>query len=71
MRIYVSFFRDESGATAIEYALVGGLISIACIGTMSTVGNTLLRFYNAIQTALAGALCVGSLMINGGHSIKF
>ena len=56
MRICVSFFRDESGATAIEYALVGSLISVACIGVMSTVGNTLVLFYTAVQTALIGAL---------------
>ena len=33
--------RDERGATAIEYALIAGLISIAAITAMSTMGNTL------------------------------
>ena len=56
MQIFVRFFRDESGVSAIEYALVGGIISIACIGAMSTIGDTLLGFYIAIQTALVGAL---------------
>jgi len=42
MRTFVlRFLEDESGVTAIEYALVGGLISVACIGAVTAVGNTL------------------------------
>lgn len=56
MRIFLlRFFRDESGATAIEYALVGSVISVACIGAMTMVGNNLLRIYTAITTALNAA----------------
>jgi Flp pilus assembly pilin Flp len=29
MQIFVRFFKDESGVTAIEYSLVAGLISVA------------------------------------------
>jgi pilus assembly protein Flp/PilA len=50
------FLEDESGVTAIEYALVCGLISVACIGAVTTVGNTLLTVYNGITAALAPAL---------------
>lgn len=50
------FFEDESGVTAIEYALVGGLISVACIGAVTAVGNTLLTVYTGITAALAIAL---------------
>jgi pilus assembly protein Flp/PilA len=56
MQILVSFFRDDFGATAIEYALVCGLISAACIGAISTVGNSVSAIYTAIQTALGAAL---------------
>jgi pilus assembly protein Flp/PilA len=54
--LLLRFFEDESGVTAIEYALVGGLISVACIGAMTTVGNSLLVIYTAISTALTPAL---------------
>ena len=50
------FLEDESGVTAIEYALVCGLISVACISAVTTVGNTLLTVYNGITAALAPAL---------------
>jgi len=56
MQTFVSFFRDESGVTAIEYALVGGLISVACIGAITTVRNSLLAIYTAIHAALGAAL---------------
>lgn len=35
------FFRDEGGATAIEYALIAALISVAVIAAMSTLGDAL------------------------------
>jgi pilus assembly protein Flp/PilA len=55
MQIFVCFFRDESGTTAIEYALVCSLISVTCIGAVTTVGNTLLAIYNSLVTAFAAA----------------
>ncbi|MGE7369731.1 Flp family type IVb pilin [Neorhizobium sp. NPDC001467] len=39
MRLIRAFLCDESGATAIEYALIGGLISIAVISGASALGN--------------------------------
>jgi pilus assembly protein Flp/PilA len=50
------FLEDESGVTAIEYALVCGLISVACIGAVTAVGNTLRTVYAGITAALAAAL---------------
>ncbi|HXY59461.1 MAG TPA: Flp family type IVb pilin [Methylocystis sp.] len=34
-----AFWRDECGATAIEYALVASLIAIAAIAAMKSVGS--------------------------------
>jgi pilus assembly protein Flp/PilA len=34
-------FRDESGATAIEYGLIAALIAVAIIGAATTVGTNL------------------------------
>lgn len=54
--IFARFAGDVFGATAIEYSLVASLISVACIGAMAAVGNSLLGYYTAINTALVGAL---------------
>ena len=36
-----AFVRNESGATAIEYALIGAIITIGTIAAMTTIGTTL------------------------------
>lgn len=46
--------KDESGATAIEYGLIAGLISVVLITVMGTVGTGLTTRFNAIGTALTG-----------------
>jgi pilus assembly protein Flp/PilA len=42
-------FRDESGATAIEYALIAGLIAIAIVGAVTALGTTLSTKFNNIS----------------------
>lgn len=44
--------RDQRGATAIEYALIGTLIAIACIGGMAAAGNSLEDYWNALAAAV-------------------
>ncbi|MCB1424216.1 MAG: Flp family type IVb pilin, partial [Notoacmeibacter sp.] len=34
-----TFIMDESGATAIEYGLLAALISVAIMGTLTTLGT--------------------------------
>ena len=52
------FCEDESGATAIEYGLIAALVSVAAIGALTTMGNTLNTMFgtvsNAMNTATAG-----------------
>lgn len=33
------FIRDEKGATALEYALIAGLIAVAVIGGLTAIGD--------------------------------
>jgi len=47
-----AFLRDESGATAIEYGLIAGLISVVIIVVLTTVGTNLEAKFQAIATAL-------------------
>jgi pilus assembly protein Flp/PilA len=39
---FVSFLRDTSGATAIEYALIAGGIALVIIAAVNTIGGQVL-----------------------------
>jgi len=52
MSLLARFARDVSGATAIEYSLVGGLISIVIVTAASTIGATIQGTFNGIAHAL-------------------
>ena len=41
MKLLKEFIQNESGATAIEYGLIVGLISIAIVGSATTMGSEL------------------------------
>lgn len=51
----MKFFKDESGATAIEYGLIAALIAIAIIAALSFVGTELGEAYNAVGKTLDNA----------------
>ena len=44
------FRHDEDGATAIEYALVAGLISIVIIAAVTSIGETLSESFSEVQS---------------------
>ncbi len=46
------FLRDESGATAIEYGLIVAVLSLAIVGGVSQVGNSLEAMWNSAATTL-------------------
>ena len=47
MNILKRFAKDESGATAIEYGLIAGLISVVIITVLTSVGSKLnVKFQN-------------------------
>jgi pilus assembly protein Flp/PilA len=46
------FQNDESGATAIEYGLIAGFVSIAIIASLKLIGPQLSRIFGAIKDAL-------------------
>ncbi len=45
-------FHDESGVTAIEYSLIAALISVAAIGTLTSLGTSLANVFNLVTTTL-------------------
>jgi pilus assembly protein Flp/PilA len=46
-------FRDEAGATAIEYGLIAALIAVAAIVGMQALGSTLQGTFNNVSTKMA------------------
>ena len=46
------FARNESGATAIEYGLIAGLISVVIIAAVTTIGTSLLAKFTAVGAGL-------------------
>ena len=48
----IRFLRDESGATAIEYALIASFIAMVIIASITLVGNNLSPIFNAVAAAL-------------------
>ena len=50
--VLLSFFKDESGATAIEYGLIAALIAVVIIGGVQAVGTGLSSTFNTIQSNL-------------------
>ena len=46
------FLADQSGATAIEYALLGSLIAVAIIGALSTLGTKLSSTFSEVGISL-------------------
>ena len=50
-----TFLKDESGATAIEYGLIAGLVSVAAIGALQLMGTSLVDIFTVVQTELDGA----------------
>ena len=44
--------KDESGATAIEYALIAGLIALAVVSAVTTIGSHVSTTFNTVATKL-------------------
>ena len=52
MSTMLRMFKDESGATAIEYGLIAALISVVIITVLTTIGTSLNTKFQAVATAL-------------------
>jgi pilus assembly protein Flp/PilA len=49
------FFRDEEGATAVEYGLMVALIAIVIIVAVTLLGTQLSSKFNQVATAVGAA----------------
>jgi pilus assembly protein Flp/PilA len=50
--LFCRFFRDESGATAIEYGLIAAGISVVIITAVQTVGKNLTTTFTTVGNAI-------------------
>ena len=55
MKFINKLFRDEQGATAIEYGLIAALIAVAAITAMQSLGGNLTTTFNTVSTSMADA----------------
>jgi len=53
MKNLINLFKDENGATAIEYGLIAALISVAAIGAMTALGTQLSTTFGDVTASLA------------------
>lgn len=60
------FLKDESGATAIEYGLIAGLVSVAAIGALQLMGTSLVDIFTVVQTELDSAAQSATSSGSGG-----
>ncbi len=47
-----AFLRDESGATSIEYGLIAGLVSIAILASVMSLGDSVNQAYAQVNDEL-------------------
>ncbi len=50
--LFARFANDESGATAIEYGLIAGLISVVIITAVTSVGTKVSTQFSKIASSL-------------------
>jgi pilus assembly protein Flp/PilA len=52
LKPFVRLLRDETGATAIEYALIGGAIALVIVVSAQTIGTGLNTIFTTVATGL-------------------
>ena len=59
IRACAQFLREQQAVTSLEYALLGVLIAVSCVATLSVLGGNVGALYTTIcksvSTAISGA----------------
>jgi Flp pilus assembly pilin Flp len=50
--IFTKLVKDEQGGEVLEYALIMGLIVVACIAVIGTVGGKVLARWNSVGASM-------------------
>ncbi|PXA99850.1 Flp family type IVb pilin [Nostoc sp. 3335mG] len=56
LKRFAALLGDENGATAIEYALIGSLLSIVIIGSVTLINGSMVDIYEEIRAYIVPAL---------------
>ena len=52
-----AFIKDEGGLTIVEYAVAGGLITLAVVAAFITLGGNVGTAINSLECAIQGKTC--------------
>ncbi len=52
MSLFRSFLRCERGATAIEYAIIGGGIAVAIVAAVNSIGSPLNTTFSSVASGV-------------------
>jgi pilus assembly protein Flp/PilA len=52
MERLIRFFKDEEGATAVEYGIMVALIAVVIIAAVALLGTNLSARFNAVATSI-------------------
>ena len=50
--LFIKLIKDESGVTAIEYALIAALVAVAAIAAMSTLGGSISGTFTKVANCM-------------------
>jgi pilus assembly protein Flp/PilA len=52
MEKMIRFFKDEEGATAVEYGLIAALIAVVIIGAVTALGTNIRDAFQSVANAV-------------------
>ena len=52
----IKFLKDDSGATAIEYSLMLGLVVLAIVGSIELLSSSLTNMYFFVSSSVTSAM---------------
>ena len=55
-KFFHALLQDVAGVSAIEYALIGSLIAVVIVSSVTTLGLNLGVLYDGVETAVTGAI---------------
>lgn len=55
MSVISNLFKDESGASAVEYGLLVALIAVVIIGAVRFLGTTISNMFTSVANAISTA----------------
>jgi len=55
MRRFLAIFKDQLGATSVEYGLILAMVFLAMIGALSMFGATTIEMWDMVSNKVSGA----------------